>query len=62
MLYVRSKGLGGGALWSLDLDDFRGKCGGGTFTLLRTMERILKRKSTLSKDAQNLPARFERKP
>lgn len=35
--YIIKKGLGGGMIWSLETDDFRGKCGDGKYPLLSTI-------------------------
>lgn len=39
--YVRSMGLGGGMVWALDLDDFRGRCGEGPHPLMHTLQKVL---------------------
>lgn len=42
--YVKDMKLGGGMIWALDLDDFRGTtCGcGEPYPLLRTINRVLR--------------------
>ncbi|GBM66525.1 Chitotriosidase-1 [Araneus ventricosus] len=40
--YVIQNGLGGGMIWSLETDDFRGSCGGGKYPLLTTIASKLK--------------------
>ncbi|XP_043594466.1 probable chitinase 10 isoform X2 [Bombus pyrosoma] len=39
--YVRDMGLGGGMVWALDLDDFRGRCGEGPHPLMHTLQKVL---------------------
>ncbi|XP_069678524.1 acidic mammalian chitinase-like [Periplaneta americana] len=38
--YVVSKGLGGAMIWSLETDDFLGKCHGSKFPLLRAINEV----------------------
>ncbi len=39
--FLKSRHLGGGMAWSLDTDDFRGKCGSEAFPLIKTISRRL---------------------
>ncbi|TRY79747.1 hypothetical protein TCAL_01968 [Tigriopus californicus] len=39
--YVKRMGLGGAMIWALDLDDFKGLCGGEDYPLLKTINRAL---------------------
>lgn len=39
--YIRDMDLGGGMIWALDLDDFRGRCGQGPHPLMHTLQLVL---------------------
>ena len=39
--FAYQHGLAGVMTWSIDTDDFRGKCGGPTYPLLRTINNAL---------------------
>ncbi|KZC14813.1 putative chitinase 3 [Dufourea novaeangliae] len=39
--FVRDMGLGGGMIWALDLDDFRGRCADGPHPLMRALQQVL---------------------
>lgn len=44
--YMRDMKLGGGMIWALDLDDFRGTCGCGKYPLLKMLNAGLGRGTT----------------
>lgn len=39
--FVRNMNLGGGMVWALDLDDFRGRCEEGPHPLMHTLQEVL---------------------
>lgn len=39
--YIKSHGLGGSMIWSLDFDDFNNICGGGKYPLLTALKQAL---------------------
>ncbi|XP_029168632.1 probable chitinase 10 [Nylanderia fulva] len=39
--FVRDMDLGGGMVWALDLDDFRGRCGDGPHPLMHMIQQVL---------------------
>jgi len=39
--FVRDLDLGGGMVWALDLDDFRGRCNDGSHPLMHVIQRVL---------------------
>ncbi len=43
--FAYDQGLAGVMTWSIDTDDFSGKCGGPTFPLLRTINNALHERS-----------------
>lgn len=42
MTWIKAHGFGGGMLWAIDLDDYRGSCTARKHTLLRVMEEELR--------------------
>lgn len=41
MEWLKTEQYGGVMVWSMDLDDFRGSCGGGKFPLIKSMKSEL---------------------
>ena len=39
--YIKSKGLGGGMVWAIGLDDFKNRCGDGPYPLLHEIKNVL---------------------
>lgn len=42
MEWLKENGFGGIMVWSIDMDDFSGKCGNGKYPLLRSLSDELK--------------------
>ncbi|XP_054011753.1 probable chitinase 10 [Hylaeus anthracinus] len=57
--FVRDMGLGGGMVWALDLDDFRGRCGQGHHPLMHTLQKILANGPDSENEAVNPPINLE---
>jgi hypothetical protein len=45
--YANAAGLGGGMVWSLDTDDFRGRCGQGKFPIVNEIKKTLASGATI---------------
>lgn len=54
--YIKDMGLGGGMIWSLDLDDFKNVCGDGSYPLLKTINRVLRPQVYGKKPVEPKPA------
>ncbi len=51
--YIKKNNLGGGMVWALDLDDFKGKCGQGKYPLLKIIHDELQNGETYVSQPDN---------
>ncbi|XP_054166140.1 endochitinase-like [Oppia nitens] len=54
MDYIKKEGFGGAMIWAIDLDDFKGVCGGKKHPLLKVMNEKLKGYQVLVPDPSKL--------
>lgn len=50
--FIKNLGLGGGMVWALDLDDFRGTCGQGKHPLLKVIHDELQNDNEIDNEGE----------